>query len=599
MPTPSILSADCPVVAAPGEKLAEVLDALQHVTVQHGISTEDVKALEIQQKKSEKGMLKLHQQMQHMGSALNGLTERVEGMLHQFNFDLEEESTAPQIRANTLKENGSAKSRSQTPLSNNSGESLATGPSGSRWSMEPEGINGDEVYPNHESQSVIHSIDKFKPAVLKRSIIDEIMKTDDEPLPPVSSGMRPYVSALSRRIVKKRCFEYTVCMVIAVNSIILGVETELSLSHPEYSLLWAEYLETGFLCIYLLEIFLRLAAEGKQCFYDGWFLFDFCLIISSAVGLVLSPFSNHQDNSSESDVWQQVMILRTFRMLRLIRALRMIKQLRSIWRLVYGLITCCSTIISTLTLLVLVTYVFSVLGLEFISKDGTLIADPVTAQIIEMQFSSLGVTMMTLMQFVTLDSAAAFYAPLIKVKPLLAIYFAALVVVVSISLMNLVTAVLVEGALEHARQDREEESRLLNASVRTAVPQIVSIFDRIDVDGSGTIALDEIAHLPLHIIPSKLLDKASVESMKELFEMLDVDCTGELTREEFTEGLLNIFLLDVPLCQMQQIRMLRLLRREVSIVQGALGLAENDGERYFRSSSKERDFSEDRVEVKL
>ena len=64
-------------------------------------------------------------------------------------------------------------------------------------------------------------------------------------------------------------------------------------------------------------------------------------------------------------------------------------------------------------------------------------------------------TMITLSQFVTQDSIAAIYSPLIKARPVLVLYFLALLFIVSIALMNLVTAVLVEGALEHARQEKE------------------------------------------------------------------------------------------------------------------------------------------------
>eukprot|EP00931_Biecheleriopsis_adriatica_P017405 TRINITY_DN12509_c0_g2_i1.p1 TRINITY_DN12509_c0_g2~~TRINITY_DN12509_c0_g2_i1.p1 ORF type:complete len:633 (-),score=118.28 TRINITY_DN12509_c0_g2_i1:250-2148(-) len=595
MPVPIHVSASCPVVTAPGESLAELLGELQQLKTRSSRSTEEVKVLELRQRASETSTSKLQQHTQQMASALDKVTERVEGMLLQLRGDLQEETATLQIHPSTWTRDTPAMSSLETPLSNSFGTSnLMSRKADSHGSLEPSvlsgGIVGSEAGLNMTGFTRFPTVDRLQPTVRQKSLIDELMKTEEEPLPSASSGMLPFLREVSRRIVRSRCFEYSICVIIAINSIALGVETELSISKPEYSAAWAEYMEIFFMCVYLFEAVLRFASDGMQCFCDAWFLFDFGLIIASVVRSLLSltPLRSQSDGSSEVwPVWQQVMILRTFRLLRLVRALRMIKQLRSIWRLVYGLMMGCTTIVSTLTLVMLVTYVFSVLGLEVITKDLSLSRDPVTAQIVEHQFSSLFVTMMTLMQFVTLDSAAAFYAPLIMVKPSLAIYFSALVVIVSISLMNLVTAVLVEGALEHARQDKEEESRLVDSIVRAAVPHIVSIFDRIDADGSGTIALDEIVHLPLQMIPSELLDKASVHSMKELFEMLDVDCTGELTRDEFTEGLLSIFLLDVPLYQMQQIRMLRLLRSEVSIVQHALGVVTHEGAHDIHSFSKE------------
>ncbi|CAE7031110.1 Scn11a, partial [Symbiodinium sp. KB8] len=97
--------------------------------------------------------------------------------------------------------------------------------------------------------------------------------------------------------------------------------------------------------------------------------------------------------------------------------------------------------------------VFAVLGLETIASNQEMREDDNIQRLLDERFSSLGVTMMTLTQFVTLDSLSSLYLPLIKKNAWLMFYFLGLIIIVSIALMNLVTAVLVEGALEHARQD--------------------------------------------------------------------------------------------------------------------------------------------------
>merc|ERR1719223_1644950 len=70
-------------------------------------------------------------------------------------------------------------------------------------------------------------------------------------------------------------------------------------------------------------------------------------------------------------------------------------------------------------------------------------------------FPNIPVTMLTLLRFVSLDSMATLYQPLIMEDPLLLCFFLPFILVVSISLMNLVTAVIVEGALEQGKLDRE------------------------------------------------------------------------------------------------------------------------------------------------
>jgi len=300
-------------------------------------------------------------------------------------------------------------------------------------------------------------------------------------------------------------------------------------------------------------------------------VFDLVLVLSGFIEQLISAFTGTND--------QQIMILRLLRLFRLVRTFRMIKQIRSIWRLVYGLMNCGETMISTFTLLGLVLYVFGVLGLKVITADAHLQANDTTKAILENYFSSLGVTIVTLTQFVTLDSIAAIYLPLVRNNPWLLIYFILLITIVSISLMNLVTAVLVEGALEHARQDREEEQKLQSIATKHMLPDIVNLFDSVDADRSGEIVIDEMREFErTSAVPYEMLDKASVDSMSDLFELLDVDGSGRINREEFIEGLLDIFLRDVPVYSLQIMKTLRLMRETQADIKSEITLIKSSVE---------------------
>ncbi|CAE7452806.1 Scn1a [Symbiodinium natans] len=399
------------------------------------------------------------------------------------------------------------------------------------------------------------------------------MQTPVVSLPNMDLGLWSFIRAWCRILVDEkaligRCFEFTVCAVIVVNSILIGIESELSLSGDTSS--WSRPLEITFLIIYTLEVVVRLIAKGWRCFQDRWFQFDFVLVVVTILGQSIASLSEQVANAM-----QQVLVLRAIRLLRLIRAFKAIKQLRTVWRLVYGLITSGETMLSTLALLGLVIYVFAVIGLESIAKDTEIIADAATNKIVEDHFSSLYVSMITLSQFVTSDSIAAIYLPLMKKKPELTIYFLLLMIIVSISLMNLVTAVIVEGALEHARQDREEEQKLLTASAKNMLTEISDLFKGLDHDNNEMLSVSEVQRAEFEkkvAVPSHILDKASVDSMTELFAKLDIDHSGILTREEFTEGLLNIFLLDIPVADMQVMKMVRMLRTGVQKIEADLAM---------------------------
>lgn len=368
-------------------------------------------------------------------------------------------------------------------------------------------------------------------------------------------GKWHYAQGLCRRIVESPIFEAVLSVVIFA---------DMSIQNDEEEMTWSLIVEVIFLVIYILELIIRLVANKWRCFRDPWFIFDFVLVTVSLLGQVIGAVA------SFPAVIQQVLILRALRLLRVIRALRMIKQMRGVWRLVSGLLTSCNTMMSTLALLSLVLYIFAVLGIEMIAKDDTLQADVVTNRIIQENFSSLFVIMMTLSQFVTMDSIASIYIPLIKKKPELSSYFIALVIIVSIALMNLVTAVLVEGALDHARQEKEEDVKLSNSKFREMIPQLQSLFESLDTDKSGELQRTEIEAAEREKraeIPADILDKASVASMTELFEKLDVDKSGSLKSAEFIEGCMNIFLLEIPVRDLMMMKMIRLVRSGVAHIE--------------------------------
>eukprot|EP00933_Yihiella_yeosuensis_P024006 TRINITY_DN18619_c0_g3_i1.p1 TRINITY_DN18619_c0_g3~~TRINITY_DN18619_c0_g3_i1.p1 ORF type:complete len:109 (+),score=12.82 TRINITY_DN18619_c0_g3_i1:78-404(+) len=97
----------------------------------------------------------------------------------------------------------------------------------------------------------------------------------------------------------------------------------------------------------------------------------------------------------------------------------------------------------------------------------------------------------------------------------------------------------------------------------------MELFVQLDVSGDGMISREEIAEVPLDVLPDALFNgssNSSLHSMTDLFQILDVDGSGELSQEEFVEGLLNIFLHEVPVTTVQTLRLLRLANNKIQQV---------------------------------
>merc|ERR1719440_1923580 len=127
--------------------------------------------------------------------------------------------------------------------------------------------------------------------------------------------------------------------------------------------------------------------------------------------------------------------------------------------LVKGLLNSAATMVYTLMLLFIIIYIFSCMSIELVTNHASNRPgedfDPEFHEFVEKNFATLPLTMLTLMQFATLDNMNLVYMPLIKKSWWLAFFFLTIIMVVSVVLMNLITAVVVNSALEQAMSDKE------------------------------------------------------------------------------------------------------------------------------------------------
>merc|ERR1712107_530308 len=133
--------------------------------------------------------------------------------------------------------------------------------------------------------------------------------------------------------------------------------------------------------------------------------------------------------------------------------------------------------------------------------------------------------MLTLTMFMFLDNAALIYIPLLKEKPELAIYFFLFILLGSISLMNLVTAIMVESSLRQAKDDQEEQKSLEAAKRKQMEPFLMELFHTVDVDDSKELELTELLGAP-DVVKEQLLRICNMDDLREVFEMLDYDNSG-------------------------------------------------------------------------
>lgn len=159
-------------------------------------------------------------------------------------------------------------------------------------------------------------------------------------------------SRLVRRVVQHRVFVYIYDLIILVNAVFIGLDEENPLiSNAE----WV------FLALYLLEILLKLYTWEPRAFFSKnqfWNWFDTVIIIAALIATIANWALKSSAGYTSRQILDIVFILRVFRLIRVVDS---IKRFRAI---INTLIKIWPTILTFGQLILVVYYIFAMVGME-------------------------------------------------------------------------------------------------------------------------------------------------------------------------------------------------------------------------------------------
>lgn len=289
--------------------------------------------------------------------------------------------------------------------------------------------------------------------------------------------------------------------------------------------------------IYVAELAFRIVGDGLAAFNSGWVRFDFVLVVCGLLDNVLRRITI---DDAVADIMSIVMVGRLMRLVRMARLVRLLVQFKVLWLLVSGMLASFQTLLWTFVMCCVSTYIFALFALELIvpgvDKSSTY------NEIAETNFGSLLAASLTLLAGLTLDSFAAVYTPLIMESPFLAVFFLPFMLVNSIALMNLVTALMVENSLSQANEDMQVKKAWEHQKRTQLLADLKCLFDDLDKDHSRTLELKEIMseHPGIRQRLLHVLGSDDPEELKKAFHDLDFDGSGKVGIDEFLDGLMML-----------------------------------------------------------
>jgi voltage-gated sodium channel len=217
-------------------------------------------------------------------------------------------------------------------------------------------------------------------------------------------------------------FRHSIIGLIVLNSVILGLETNVSLVTTYGS--WFELGHNLILIAFIIEALLKISAVAPRLrlyFGDGWNLFDFSLIILS-----LLPATS-----------ELAMVARLARLLRVFRLISAIPELRLI---VETLLRSIPSMGHIILLMSIIFYVYAIIGFNLFHKH-----DPE-------HWGSLGVAALSLFRVVTLEDWTDLMYSAMELYNWAWVYFISFVIVGTFIIINLFIAVVMNN-LEKAKEE--------------------------------------------------------------------------------------------------------------------------------------------------
>lgn len=249
------------------------------------------------------------------------------------------------------------------------------------------------------------------------------MTTAENKTPETENGISGFLARL-RKLIDSRQWEICVTGLIILNAIVLGLFTSKTIMAASGGIITK--IDEIILGIFVVEIVIRIIAHGRRFWADPWLLFDILV-----VGVSLIPATGN------------LSILRAFRIL---RALRLISAVESVRNVVAGLLRALPGMGSISVLLILVCYVFAVMGTTLYGTRFPVL------------FGTLGHSGYTLFQVMTLDGwSAEVVRPVMNVYPKAWIFFFTFILVTSFTVLNLFIGIIVEAMQSQQHVVRHEE----------------------------------------------------------------------------------------------------------------------------------------------
>jgi voltage-gated sodium channel len=349
------------------------------------------------------------------------------------------------------------------------------------------------------------------------------------------------------QLAQSKFFNGVISCIIVVNTLYLGVEAQIEISDgmkrregvvPPDRMWWIG--DIVFTVVFVAEMILRVLSDRTMFFFGRekyWNLFDSIIVMSSVIEKMA------EDMAADINVLRALRVLRIVRLLRVGKAFKPIKAILShLQCILYSISASVESFISAMITVFVVLYIFGLIFMSgvksYMDQDITLQDAEVVAEFKEF-YGTVSETMWTLVAAITggvdwMDVAR----PIMKAGYVYKVYFLCFILFVTIGLLNILTGIFVNCAMQASAMNREIAIDEAIANRDSIVKEVVELFLEADSDGSGNLSWDEFENFiqDTKIKAFFMALELDMSSAGNVFHLLDESGDGTLDAQEFVQG---------------------------------------------------------------
>lgn len=326
-------------------------------------------------------------------------------------------------------------------------------------------------------------------------------------------------------------FNFLIVVVIFLNTILIGFEVDSVRGDDLEQRMGYFIMEIVFTMVFFIEMLCRLNQLSWDYFLDPWNVFDYALVVVSVADFVISA------TKGRSGGMRLLSSLRIFRLLRIVRSIKGLKIVAGLWLIIQGILESMKTVLWVTAAAVLGIYCFGVALTTLVGHDPVIREWWFNA---DMYVGSVGKSMMTILQVMTLDSWAEDIArPLLEISPASLAILLLAIVCLTFGTLNVLVAVMVHCVSAISLDSKMTSQKVVEKIEATLLESIAKEFEKYDKDQSGELEYGEFRKMirTKEMVTKLHLLGIQVSEAEGLFDLMDVDTSGTVTPGELIAGL--------------------------------------------------------------